>query len=79
MLELTEQMISFNSADYTAWQYRWEVLEALQADLEEEHAFTRWEPSTEQARETQGVLVSTHSQSYFDSAACCKGPSKRNK
>jgi hypothetical protein len=35
-------MIAFNSADYTAWQYRWEVLVALQADLEQEHAFTRY-------------------------------------
>jgi hypothetical protein len=30
VLGLTADMVGANSADYTAWQYRWEVLAALQ-------------------------------------------------
>ena len=40
VLGLTSDVIDANSADYTAWQYRWEVLTALQADLTREYEFT---------------------------------------
>jgi protein farnesyltransferase/geranylgeranyltransferase type-1 subunit alpha len=40
VLALTEDMIGFNKADYTAWQVRWECLCAMQRDLKEEYAFT---------------------------------------
>ncbi|KIZ02829.1 proteinfarnesyltransferase/geranylgeranyltransferase type-1 subunit alpha, partial [Monoraphidium neglectum] len=39
-LDLTRQLISFNGADYTAWQWRWQCVEALGADVEEEMALT---------------------------------------
>lgn len=41
-LDLTRQLISFNGADYTAWQWRWQCVEALGADVEEEMALTEW-------------------------------------
>eukprot|EP00877_Chromochloris_zofingiensis_P003437 jgi/Chrzof1/13094/Cz07g19170.t1 len=40
-LRLTQHMIKLNSADYTAWQYRWECLTTLGSDLEAEYQFTR--------------------------------------
>jgi hypothetical protein len=40
MLQLTADMIHGNSADYTAWQYRWDTLTSLKADLKKECAFT---------------------------------------
>jgi hypothetical protein len=40
MLQLTADMIDSNSADYTAWQHRWDTLVELQADLQQEYAFT---------------------------------------
>lgn len=41
MLKLTAEMIRYNQADYTAWQIRWQCVEALNADLQQEFAFTR--------------------------------------
>eukprot|EP00879_Flechtneria_rotunda_P006326 GHRR01006649.1.p1 GENE.GHRR01006649.1~~GHRR01006649.1.p1 ORF type:complete len:296 (+),score=116.88 GHRR01006649.1:1024-1911(+) len=41
VLQLTSDMIAGNSADYTTWQYRWEVLQELHADLTQEYDFTR--------------------------------------
>lgn len=40
VLQLTADVIDTNSADYTAWQHRWDTLVALQADLQQECAFT---------------------------------------
>eukprot|EP00775_Hariotina_reticulata_P003675 gene3675-3936_t len=40
VLQLTAELIESNSADYTAWQYRWETLMELQADLTQEYQFT---------------------------------------
>jgi protein farnesyltransferase/geranylgeranyltransferase type-1 subunit alpha len=40
VLELTADMINSNSADYTAWQYRWDTLIALKSDLQRECSFT---------------------------------------
>lgn len=40
VLGLTADMINANSADYTAWQHRWDTLTALQADLQQEYVFT---------------------------------------
>jgi protein farnesyltransferase/geranylgeranyltransferase type-1 subunit alpha len=40
VLELTADMINSNSADYTAWQYRWDTLLALKSDLQRECTFT---------------------------------------
>lgn len=40
VLELTADMISSNSADYTAWKYRWDTLTALKSDLQRECTFT---------------------------------------
>lgn len=40
VLQLTADMIDSNSADYTAWQHRWDTLVELQADLQQEYAFT---------------------------------------
>ena len=40
VLELTADMIDSNSADYTAWQHRWDTLIAQQADLQQECTFT---------------------------------------
>lgn len=40
MLQLTADLINANSADYTAWQYRWDTLLALKADLHQECVFT---------------------------------------
>eukprot|EP00200_Dunaliella_tertiolecta_P003950 CAMPEP_0202349154 /NCGR_PEP_ID=MMETSP1126-20121109/6769_1 /ASSEMBLY_ACC=CAM_ASM_000457 /TAXON_ID=3047 /ORGANISM="Dunaliella tertiolecta, Strain CCMP1320" /LENGTH=434 /DNA_ID=CAMNT_0048940927 /DNA_START=774 /DNA_END=2078 /DNA_ORIENTATION=- len=39
-LALTEEMISLNQADYTAWQWRWACLCALGSDITQEYAFT---------------------------------------
>jgi hypothetical protein len=39
-LELTRHLISFNGADYTAWEWRWECVTALGTDLAEEQALT---------------------------------------
>lgn len=39
-LDLTSQLIEFNSADYTAWKYRWQCLQALDVDPEWEYKFT---------------------------------------
>lgn len=39
-LVLTEEMISLNQADYTAWQWRWSCLCALGHDITQEYAFT---------------------------------------
>ena len=41
VLELTADVIAANSANYTAWQYRWQVLQELGADLTQEYEFTR--------------------------------------
>lgn len=41
VLQLTADMIRFNSADYTAWKYRWDTLVALGTDLQLEYEFTR--------------------------------------
>mmetsp|Transcript_8742 Transcript_8742/g.18637 ORF Transcript_8742/g.18637 Transcript_8742/m.18637 type:complete len:399 (+) Transcript_8742:366-1562(+) len=38
-LHLTEIMIGYNQADYTAWQYRWMCLEALNTNVDD-YAFT---------------------------------------
>lgn len=40
LLQLTADMINSNSADYTAWQHRWDTLTALQANLQNECVFT---------------------------------------
>lgn len=40
VLQLTADMINRNSADYTAWQHRWDTLTALQTDLQQECVFT---------------------------------------
>lgn len=40
VLQLTADMIHRNSADYTAWQHRWDTLTALQTDLQQECVFT---------------------------------------
>lgn len=40
MLQLTADMINSNSADYTAWQHRWDTLTALKLDLQKECVFT---------------------------------------
>jgi len=42
VLQLTAELIESNSADYTAWQYRWETLMKLQADLTLEYQFTQY-------------------------------------
>jgi len=42
VLQLTADLIASNSADYTAWQYRWETLMKLQADLTQEYQFTQY-------------------------------------
>lgn len=39
-LELARHLIGANSADYTAWEWRWECAEALGGDLAEEAALT---------------------------------------
>jgi hypothetical protein len=39
-LDLTRHLIAFNSADYTAWEWRWECVVALGGDLAEESALT---------------------------------------
>lgn len=39
-LELTRHLISFNGADYTAWQWRWQCVQALGGDVDEEMALT---------------------------------------
>lgn len=39
---MTAELIESNSADYTAWQYRWETLMKLQADLTLEYQFTQY-------------------------------------
>lgn len=40
VLQLTADMINRNSADYTAWQHRWDTLSALKADMQQECVFT---------------------------------------
>jgi hypothetical protein len=40
VLQLTADMINRNSADYTAWQHRWDTLTALKADMQQECVFT---------------------------------------
>jgi len=39
-LDLTRHLISFNSADYTAWQWRWRCVRELGNDLAEERQLT---------------------------------------
>ena len=39
-LELARALVGFNSADYTAWRWRWACVEALGGDLAEEAALT---------------------------------------
>eukprot|EP00878_Enallax_costatus_P012747 GHUV01013311.1.p1 GENE.GHUV01013311.1~~GHUV01013311.1.p1 ORF type:complete len:222 (+),score=64.47 GHUV01013311.1:601-1266(+) len=41
VLALTADVITANSAHYTAWQYRWQVLQELETDLTQEYAFTK--------------------------------------
>lgn len=41
VLELTADVIAANSAHYTAWQYRWQVLQELGTDLTTEYDFTQ--------------------------------------
>lgn len=40
VLQLTSDVINTNSADYTAWQHRWDTLCALNTDLQQECTFT---------------------------------------
>lgn len=40
-LDLTRAVISYNSADYTAWEWRWRCVVALGTDLEEERQLTQ--------------------------------------
>lgn len=39
-LQLTSLLIEFNSADYTAWKYRWQCLQTLDATFDEEYKMT---------------------------------------
>jgi hypothetical protein len=39
-LALTADMIEFNQADYSAWEWRWRCLCALRTDLNTEYDFT---------------------------------------
>lgn len=40
VLHLTSDVIGFNQADYTAWQLRWQCVEALNSSLTEEQNLT---------------------------------------
>eukprot|EP00882_Tetradesmus_deserticola_P016427 GHRQ01017545.1.p2 GENE.GHRQ01017545.1~~GHRQ01017545.1.p2 ORF type:complete len:102 (+),score=42.15 GHRQ01017545.1:83-388(+) len=40
VLQLTADVIAANQAHYSAWQYRWEVLQELATDLTAEYQFT---------------------------------------
>lgn len=39
-LELTKEALRLNAANYTVWQYRRDILKALNTDFEEELAYT---------------------------------------
>ncbi|KAF6250982.1 hypothetical protein COO60DRAFT_704582 [Scenedesmus sp. NREL 46B-D3] len=41
VLQLTADVIAANQAHYSAWQYRWEVLQELATDLTAEYEFTQ--------------------------------------
>jgi hypothetical protein len=41
VLQLTADVIAANQAHYSAWQYRWEVLQELGVDLTAEYQFTQ--------------------------------------
>jgi hypothetical protein len=40
VLNLTADLIGFNSADYTAWEVRWQCLQQPGVDMQQEYAFT---------------------------------------